>query len=146
MGKFSDLTDVEKRVLGDLAEPHADGAATTWYLLPLAYGDTSTIIHALDGTGKVGDAPFSPAFYRGLEQKGYLVLDETVSDADSLQFTIQQRTLEYGIYASRKAIRRWLIDFSHDLTHEKTLWARLMWLLVGYLLGLLTVYLSKILG
>lgn len=143
MGRYSDLTDEEKRVLRELAEVHNAKQVTTWVSEPTSGGGC---LIAADGeeSENLTDIPASDTFYIGLAQKGFLALDQ--GSLGSLHITIQQKGLDCAEYAMKTGFGRWVADVGYDLVQERTVWAKLTWVLLGYALGFLSAVLLRLLG
>lgn len=143
MGMYSDLTNEEGTFLLRLAEAYKTRGVTSW--VHAAAGSGGFLLSS-DGEGQqqLNDAPISKSFYSGLETKGFISLAYT--SRGSLQFTMQRATLNYGEYtAANRLVQRWQ-DFCYELVQEKTVWAKLIWILLGYVLGFASAVLLRLFG
>ena len=132
MGKYDHLSEKEKEMLWRMARAQGPGGDASW--VPASDKDGSQLL-AIEGDS-IDAVPRSEPFYSGLADKGFLTLGRT--GQGSLRVQLQQPAIEYADYASKPSTLRWVEDLTHDLAEERTVWAKLFWVVLGYALGLLS--------
>ena len=144
MGKYDSLMVIEKSVLQRMAQAHNGEVVITWYLE--RFFDSDACLAALGSrvSVRIPDVPDDFSFYEGLQQKGFVALARDRSD--NLTVSLQQPALDFSCYAKKTRLARWFADLRYDLVEQKTLRGKLIWLLLGLGLGLLSAYLYGILS
>ena len=137
MGRFNCLSDEEKRVVLEIAKANRG----SWRLSQRFGGDTHLV--GIDMPGHVSDAPYSEAFYLGLAQKGFITVAE---DSAGLQLHLQQLALDYQNYVEKSDLSRWCEDRRYELAGERTVWAKVLWHSLSFVLGFLSAVLLRLLG
>jgi hypothetical protein len=146
MGKYSDVTSEERTLILRLVDEYKSNHVTSWVR---GVAGRSAFLLSSDGeeAQEIEYVPSPRSFYSGLETKGFLsVVPIGQPPRLTLQLTVQKLALDYGEYASRNRLARWWEDTSYDLIHERTLWAKFVWVLLGYVLGLGSAILLRLLG
>jgi hypothetical protein len=136
MGKYDNLTDKEKDLIQRMVEGSEE--VTSWVLL--SHRNEGTL---LSEEIKIDEVPSSNAFYKGLESRGYLTLGQK---EDHLEVYLQQPAIEYGEYVVKNRLSQWWEDRMYELVQETSAWAKLFWIIFGWVLGILSTMLLKPLG
>ena len=147
MGKYDNLTETEKRVIRKMAEVHKSKGVSGWCLLSTGVQLFPwPFLEAIDGEkdSPITGIPGEDSFYIGLQEKGFVAL--AGNRRGHLEICIQQPALDYAEYARKTRLGRQLADFRYNLIEQKTLSAKLIWLAAGYVLGILSPVLAKLIG
>jgi hypothetical protein len=139
MGKYKHLSEKEKEMLRRMADAQSTAGDTSWVLVVTGGGAE---LLATDGES-IDAVPRAEAFYIGLAEKGFLALGWT--SKGNPEFTLQQSAMDYADYAAKSGLGRWWEDLKYDLAEERTVGSKLLWAILGFVLGVIATVMSGIL-
>ncbi|MFW6116543.1 MAG: hypothetical protein ACOC6F_02345 [bacterium] len=140
MGRYDNLSDMEKKVLRRMVDARSVEGDGSWILV--VSFDGSELLATVGES--LANVPRSEPFYIGLAEKGFVSLGRT--SQGSLNIGLQQSAVEYADYAAKSRMARWWEDLTYELAEERTVRARLFWVVLGYGFGFLSAILLRLLG